>query len=97
MEFLDKHRILYINFNQAFEKVILQTFVILFLAGKISIGFDSGLLTGMFKINLQNASDNIDHNILIQKMLLFGFTNEVIHCFRSCSSSIKFLGHSYPV
>ena len=40
---------------------------------KISKDFDSGLLTGMILIDLQEAFDTIDHNILPLNMPSLGF------------------------
>ena len=45
---------------------------------KIAKGFESGLLTGMVLIDLQNAFDTIDQNILIKKMSFLGFADETI-------------------
>ena len=38
-----------------------------YLHGKITKGFDSGLLTGMVLIDLRKTFDRVDHNILIKK------------------------------
>ena len=54
-----------------------------YLHDKILKGFDEGLLTGMIAIDLQKAFDTIDHEILLSKMPLLGFSNNTIERFRS--------------
>ena len=61
-----------------------------YLADKISKGFDSGLLTGVFLIDLQKAFDTIDHNILLLKKPSLGFSRKVINWYKSYLSSRKF-------
>ena len=56
----------------------------------MSNGFNSGLLTGMIFIDLQEAFDSIDHYILPQKLSSLEFSNEVIDWFRSYLRSRKF-------
>ena len=62
-----------------------------FLTDKISKGFDKGLLTGMILINLQNAFDTIDHEILLQKRKAIKFSKRTLKWFRSYLSEQKFL------
>ena len=54
-----------------------------YLSDKILSGFDSGLLTGMILIDLQKAFDTIDHNILLKKMKIIGFSESTIKWFQS--------------
>ena len=84
MEFLDKHNILY-KFQSGFRKNHSTDFCQSYLTGKISKGFDSGLLTGMILIDLQKTFDTIDYNILLPKLSL-----EVIDWHKSYLSSRKF-------
>ena len=42
-----------------------------------------GLLTGMIAIDLQKAFDTFDHEILLSKMPLLGFSNNTTEWFRS--------------
>ena len=86
MEFLDKHNILY-KFQSGFRKNHSTDFCLSYLTDKISKGFDSGLLTGMTLIDLQKAFDTIDCNILLLKILLFGFSLEAIDRYKSYLSS----------
>ena len=60
-----------------------------YLTNKISKGFDSGLLTKVILIDLQKAFVTTDHNILLLKMPLLGFSHEVINWYRSYLSSRK--------
>ena len=62
--------------------------IVSYLADKISKGFDSGLLTGVFLIDLQKAFDTIDHNILLLKKPSLGFSRKV---------GITGISHTYPV
>ena len=61
-----------------------------YLHDKILKGFDEGLLTGMIAIDLQKAFDTIDHEILLSKMPLLGFSNDTIEWFRSYLSNWTF-------
>ena len=54
-----------------------------YLHDKILKGFDEGLLTGMITIDLQKAFDTTDHEILLSKMPLLGFSNNTVEWFRS--------------
>ena len=52
--------------------------------------FVKGLLTGMIAIDLQKAFYIIDHEILLSKMPLLGFSNNTIEWFRSYLSNRTF-------
>ena len=71
VEFLDKHNIL-CKFQSGFRKNHSTDFCLSYLTDKISKGFDCGLLTGVFLIDLQKAFDTIYHNILFLKMPSLG-------------------------
>ena len=60
------------------------------LTDKITTGFEQGLFTGIILIDLQKASDTIDHQILIKKMKYLGFSKNVIAWFKSYLSERKF-------
>ena len=77
MEFLDKHKIVF-KFQSGFQENYLTNFHLSYLTEKISNGFNSGFLTGMILIDLQKVFVTIDHYILLQKLPLLGFLNEVI-------------------
>ena len=87
--FLDENNILY-NFQSGFRKKYSTDSCLGFLNDKISKGFDSGLYTGMILIDLQKAFDTIDHEILLEKMQIIGFTEQVINWFRSYLSNRTF-------
>ena len=89
IKFLDKHNNLY-KFQSKFRKYHSTDFCLPYLTGKISKGFDSGLLTRMILTDLQKAFDTIDHNILLLKMPSLGFSREVIDWYKSYLSSRKF-------
>ena len=89
IKFLDKHNNLY-KFQSRFRKYHSTDFCLPYLTGKISKGFDSGLLTRMILTDLQKAFDTIDHNILLLKMPSLGFSREVIDWYKSYLSSRKF-------
>ena len=61
-----------------------------YLHDKILKGFDEGLLTGMIAIDLHKAFDTIDHEILLSKMPLLGFSNNTIEWFPSYLSNRTF-------
>ena len=75
--FLDENNILY-DYQSGFRKKYSTESCLSFLTDKISKGFDSGLYTGMILIDLQKAFDTIDHELLLEKMLFIGFSEEVI-------------------
>ena len=62
-----------------------------YLADKISKGFDSGLLTGVILIDLKKAFNTIDHNILLPKMPLLGFSHKVIEIYEKYDWSESYL------
>ena len=89
IKFLDKHNNLY-KFQSRFPKYHSTDFCLPYLTGKISKGFDSGLLTRMILTDLQKAFDTIDHNILLLKMPSLGFSREVVDWYKSYLSTRKF-------
>ena len=74
MEFVTKRNVY--KFSQVSDNSCLS-----YLQDKVTKGFDSGLLTGMILIDLQNAFDTIDHKILIEKNKCMGFSNDVTKWF----------------
>ena len=62
-----------------------------FSTDEILNGFDEGLLTGLILIDLQKASDTIDHEILLQKLKAIKFSESTIKCFKSYLSERIFL------
>ena len=48
------------------------------MSNHILKGFESGKSTGMIAIDLQKASDTLDHDILLNKMKYLGFTSKTI-------------------
>ena len=45
---------------------------------KILKGFDDGLLTGMILIDLQKVFDTINHDILLNKLSIIGFSDHTV-------------------
>ena len=70
MNFLSDNNTLY-KYQSGFRKFHSTDTCLLYLHDKITKGFDSGLLTWMFLIDLKRASDTIDHNILNKKSLFW--------------------------
>ena len=87
--FLDDNNILY-EFQSGFRKKYSTESCLSFLNDKISKGFDSGLYTGMILIDLQKAFDTIDHDLLLKKMKVLGFSVNVIKWFKSYLSHRNF-------
>ena len=75
-EFLDKNNILY-KYQSGFRKHHSTDTCLSYLTGKVKIGFEEGLLTGMVLIDLQKAFDTIDHSILLEKMSCLGFAGTI--------------------
>ena len=57
---------------------------------KILKGFDDGLVTGMILIDLQKAFDTINHDILLNKLSIIGFSDHTVKCLESYLSNRKF-------
>ena len=60
------------------------------LNDKISKSFDDGLVTGMILIDLQKAFDTINHDILLKKLSIIGFSDHTVKWFQSYLSNRKF-------
>ena len=58
-----------------------------FLNEKVLKGFDDGLMTGKVLIDLQKAFDAINHDILLKKLSIIGFSDHTVKCFRSFLSN----------
>ena len=89
MEYLTDNKILYI-YQSGFHKNHSTDTCLSYLTDKILTGFDSGLLTGIILIDLQKAFGAINHNILLKKMTLAGFSCQSITCFESYLSNRRF-------
>ena len=87
--FLDENKILD-KFESGFRRNFSADSCLSYLSNKIASGFESGLHTGMIVIDLQKASDTIDHEILINKLELLGFPKNLILWFKSYLSIRKF-------
>ena len=57
---------------------------------KILKGFDDSLVTGMILIDLQKAFDTINHDILLKKLSIIGFSDHTVKWFQSYLSNRKF-------
>ena len=79
---LDDNNILY-KYQSGFRKYYSTDTCLLYLDNKVQIGFEQGLMTGVILIDLQNAFDTIDHDILLEKTHCLGFSEPTIQCFRS--------------
>ena len=61
-----------------------------FLNDKILKGFNDGLVTGMILIDLQKAFDTINHDMLLKKLSIIGFSDPTVKWFQSYLSNRKF-------
>ena len=57
---------------------------------KILKGFADGLVTGMILIDLQKAFHTINHDILLKKLSIIGFSDHTVKWFQSHISNRKF-------
>ena len=87
--FLDKYNIIY-RYQSGFRKFYSTDSCLSYLNNKISTGFEAGLFTGMILIDLQKAFDTINHDILINKMKLLGFSENTTKWYKSYLSNRKF-------
>ena len=87
--FLDEKNIIF-RYQSGFRKNYSTNLCLSYLSDKILKGFDSGLFTGMVLIDIRKAFDTINHDILLNKMYCFGFSEEVVSWFRSYLSQRQF-------
>ena len=73
-----------------FPKSFSTNSCITLLTDKINKGFESGKYIGLISIDLQEAFDTIDHEILLKKMGRIGFSEQVISWFESYLSERTF-------
>ena len=64
---------------------------VFFLNDKILKGFDGGLVTGMILIDLRKAFGAINHDILLKKLSIIGFSDHTVKWFQSYLSNRKFM------
>ena len=81
-EFLNLNKILY-DYQSGFRKNHSTDTCLSFLNDKILKGFDDGLVTGMILIDLQKAFDTINHDILLKKLGIIGFSDHTVKWFQS--------------
>ena len=83
---------IFFSFQSGFREKHSTDTCLTYLHDKILKGFDEGLLTGMIAIDLQKAFDTTDHEILLSKMPLLGFSNNTIEWFRSSNRTLMIIG-----
>ena len=88
-EFLSLNKVLY-DYQSGFRKNHSTDTCLSFLNDKILKGFDDGLLTGMILIDLQKAFDTINHDMLLKKLNIIGFSDHTVEWFQSYLSNRKF-------
>ena len=89
-EFLSLNKILY-DYQSSFRKNHSTDTCLSFLNDKILNGFDDGLVTGMILIDLQKAFDTINHDILLKKLSIIGFSDHTVKWFQFYLSNRKFM------
>ena len=88
-EFSILNKILY-DYQFGFRKNHSTDTCLSFLNEKILKDFDDGLVTGMILINLQKVFDTINHDILLKKLSIIGFSDHTVKWFQSYLSNRKF-------
>ena len=91
-DFLSLNKILY-NYQFRFRKKHSPDKCLSFLYDKFQKSFDDGLLTSMILTDLQKAFDiiNHDHDILLRKLNVIGFSDDTVKWFQSYLINRKFL------
>ena len=79
--FLNSRKIIY-SYQSGFCKNHSTDFCLSFLNEKVLKGFDQGLITDMILIDLQKAFDTIDHDLVLQKLHVIGFSKHSENQFR---------------
>ena len=64
-----------------------------YLNNKPATGSEPVIYTGMILIDLQEAFDTVNHDILLKKMEFIGFSEETTKWFKSYLSNRKFEVH----
>ena len=77
--------------NLVFEKKPFYGFLLCYLSDKILKGFNKRMMTVMTLTDLQNAFDTIDHDLLLEKLYVIGFSKHTVNWFKSCLSNRFFL------
>ena len=88
-EFFSLNKILY-DYQSGFRKNHSTDTCLSFLNDKILKCFDDGLVTGMILIKLQYAFNAINHDILLKKLSIIGFSDHTVKWFQSYLSNRKF-------
>ena len=88
-EFLSLNMVLH-DYQPDFGKNHSTDTCLFFLNDKNLKDFDDGLVTGMILIALQKASDTINHDILLKKLSIIGFSDHTFKWFQSYLSNRKF-------
>ena len=88
-EFLSLNKVLY-DYQSGFRKSHSTDTCLSFLNDKILKGFDDGLVTSMILIDLQKAFDTTNHDILLKKLSVIGFSDHTVKWFQSYLSNRKF-------
>ena len=86
-EFLSLNKILH-DYQSGCRKNHSTDTCLSFLNDKILKGFDDGLVTGTILIDLQKAFDAINHDILLKKLSIIGFSDHTIKWFQSYLSNL---------
>lgn len=89
MKYLTENNIVYI-YQSAFFKNHSTGTSLSYLTGKILTGCDSDLSTGMILLALQKALDFRNHDILLQNMCAFRFSDHSVNWFNYYLSNRKF-------
>ena len=88
-QFLGLNKILY-GYQSGFKKNHSTDTCLSILNDKISKSFDDGLVTGAILIDFQKAFDTINHDMLLKKLSIIGFSDHTVKCFQSYLSNRKF-------
>ena len=89
-EFLSLNKSLY-DYQSGFRKKYSTDTGLPFLNDKVLKGFDDGLVTGMILIDLQKAFDTINHDIILKKLIIIGFSDHSVKWFQSYLSNCELM------
>ena len=78
------------NYQSGFRKNHSTDTCLSFMNDKVLEGFYDGLVTGMILTDLQKAFDTINHDILLKKLSIIGFSDHTVKYFQSYLSNRKF-------
>ena len=85
-KYFERHKLLS-EAQFGFRKGFSTSTCILNLLNNIYKNMDNGMITGVLFLDLKKAFDTVDHRILLQKLSMYGISNEAVEWFKDYLSN----------